>query len=163
MTKEVWLPVLGYEGTYEASNLGAIRRVGKKALVQVPASEDGYLIVSLSRLGFVRTHRVHVLVLSAFSGRPPFADAEAAHNDGDKRNCRLTNLRWSTSLENAADVARHGRRVRGSDVFGAKLTEAEVRGIRLSLDRSNPSLAADYGVSVSTIHLIRHNRIWRHV
>jgi hypothetical protein len=160
---EVWLPVRGYEGYYTASNLGSIRRLGGDTLM--PSQSDGYLRVSLSRQGLVRNHRVHVLVLTAFCGPPPFEGAQAAHNDGNPLNCRLTNLRWATPVENQADVERHGRRCKGVEVFGAVLDEARVRQIRerIASGERNPSIAADFGVSISTIHLIRHDRIWRHV
>jgi FixJ family two-component response regulator len=54
---------------------------------------------------------------------------------------------------------------RGSNVFGAILLEADVSEIRKRIHSGerNPSIASDYGVSISTIHLIRHNRTWRHV
>lgn len=159
---EVWLPVLGYEGIYEVSNLGLIRRIGRGVL---KPSGQRYLHVSLSRDGRTRTHRVHVVVLTAFCGPAPFPGAHAAHNNGDHTDCRLTNLRWTTPHENQADVARHGRRCQGEAVHNAVLTAREVREIRrrISAGERNPPLARAYGVSVSTIHLIRHNRIWRHV
>jgi hypothetical protein len=171
---EVWLAVPGYEGLYEASNLGRIRRdpmaphrsLGVPGQVLSPvAGERGYLRVSLSRAGTVSNHAVHRLVLMAFCGPPPFHGAHAAHNDGHPTNCALSNLRWATPTENQADVDRHGRRCRGEAVFGSILTEDEVREIRRRCSRGegNPPIAGDYGVSRSTIHLIRHNRIWRHV
>jgi NUMOD4 motif/HNH endonuclease len=164
---EVWLPVLGYEGYYEVSNLGRVHRVGVNSGdgFLKPSTTHGYLHVSLSRDGDIRTHRVHVMVLSAFCGPAPFPGAQAAHNDGDQANCRLTNLRWATGIENQADVERHGRRCKGEDVFGVVLTEKDVRVIRQHIangDRNRP-IAERFSVSTSTIHLIRHNRIWRHV
>lgn len=160
---EVWLPVPEYEGLYEVSNHGRIRRAGGGCLS--PSSTHGYLHVSLSKSGEARTIRVHVAVLTAFCGPPPFDGAQAAHNDGDKINCHLTNLRWATPVENQADVERHGRRCKGENVYGAVLTESEVRSIRarISNGERNRPIAEYFGVSVSTIHLIRHNRIWRHV
>ena len=109
--------------------------------------------------------RVHVVVLTAFCGDRPFPEADAAHNDGDKLNCALTNLRWATKIDNQADIKRHGRRPCGEDVFGAKLSEAAVRAIRTRLaegERYRP-LAEEYEVSASTIHLIKHGKIWGHV
>lgn len=171
--REVWLPVRGYEGLYEASNLGRIRRdprapcrsLGVPGKTLSPSFCGGYAVVSLSKSGEVKNHRVSRVVLEAFCGPPPFAGAHAAHNDGDTANNRLTNLRWATPLENQADVERHGNRVKGESVFGAVLTETDVREIRkrcASGERNRP-IAQDFGVSISTVHLIRHNRIWRHV
>ena len=163
--REVWLDIPGFEGWYEASNLGRIRRVSTgRILRQSPCGGD-YLGVTLS-VGNIQTNvRTNVAVLSAFCGPAPFPGAEAAHNDGDQQNNRLTNLRWATKLENQADVDRHGHRCRGEQVFGAKLTEADVRSIRrrTGAGELNPTIAEDFGVSISTIHLIRHKRIWKHV
>lgn len=166
--REVWLPVVGYEGYYEVSNLGRLRRdaaASPRTEIIQPCGGDTYPVVSLSRNGEVRTHRLHKLVLTAFCGPAPFEGAHAAHNDGDKANCRLTNLRWATPAENQADVDRHGRRCRGAEVFGAKLEEADIKAIRQRIAKGerNPGIARDFAVSISTIHLIRHNRIWRHV
>lgn len=174
MEKEVWLDVVGYEGLYEASNLGRIRRSysAPHRSLGVPGSvlkqtiqKNGYHTVSLSNDGNVKSHRVSRIVLSAFCGLEPFEGAQAAHNDGNKSNNKLTNLRWATASENQKDVDRHNRRCKGSDVFGAVLTEDKVREIRnrIQIGERNPSIANDFGVSISTIHLIRHGRIWKHV
>jgi hypothetical protein len=159
---EVWLPIPDFP-RYEVSNFGRIRRIGGRILK--PSASKGYLHVSLCRNGEISTKRVHVIVLSAFCGRAPFEGAQAAHNDGNPLNCALTNLRWATAVENQADVDRHGHRCKGSEVFGAVLDEERVAQIRsrIAAGERNPSLAAAFGVSISTIHLIRHRKIWRHV
>lgn len=172
--REVWLPVVGYEGVYEVSNMGVIRRDPKaparslgvpgKPLKPMPTT-GGYHVVSLSLRGVVDNVRVSRVVLTAFCGPPPFDGAQAAHNDGDNSNNRLTNLRWATPIENQADIERHGNRCKGSAVHGAVLDEEQVRLIRerCHAGERNPAIATDFGVSISTIHLIRHNRTWRHV
>lgn len=162
--REVWLPVRGYEGVYEVSNLGNVRRISTGRNLVPAAGPTGYLRVSLSN-GSARNYYVHRIVLEAFCGPQPFEGAQTAHNDGNTQNNRLANLRWASPKENQADVERHGRRCRGSRVFGAKLSEDRVRGIRRRIESGerNPDIARAFNVSVSTIHLIRHNRIWSHV
>lgn len=174
MEKEVWLPVRGYEGFYECSNLGLVRRdiaahstpgtfPGK--LVKPSKSPKGYYNLSLSKNGIVKTGRLSRIILEAFCGPPPFENAHAAHNDGNPENNKLTNLRWATPTENQADVNRHGNRCKGEDVHNAVLKEDDVIKIRqrISNGERNKSIANDYGISISTVHLIRHNRIWRHI
>ncbi|WP_145201354.1 NUMOD4 domain-containing protein [Sphingobium sp. B2] len=171
--REVWLPVPDYEGLYEVSNLGRIRRdleaparsLGVPGKCIAPVLTGRYLIVSLSNRGVVKTCRLHRLVLTAFCGAEPFEGAQACHNDGDPENCALSNLRWGTGVDNQHDRIRHGTDIRGADVFGAKLDDDRVTQIRRRLEKGEVSrtIAEDYGVSVSTISLIRRNRIWRHV
>ena len=163
--KEVWLDIPGFEGAYEASNLGRIRRVSTGRVLKQSRAGGDYLGVTLS-VGNVQTPmRTNIAVLSAFCGPAPFPGAHAAHNDGNSSNNHLSNLRWATPIENQADIDRHGTRRRGEAVFGAKLDEAGVRAIRqrISAGERNPPIAKAFGVSISTIHLIRHNRIWTHV
>ena len=163
--EEVWLTPEGYSGLYKVSNLGRVFGVKRGRCLQPVREETGYYTVSLSAFGSATKYRLNVLVLSTFCGPPPFEGAHAAHNDGDPSNNTLRNLRWATSFENQADVDRHGRRCRGEDVYGAVLTEDDVRAIRkrISAGERNRPLAEDYGVSISTIHLIRHNKTWSHL
>ncbi|WP_082458149.1 HNH endonuclease [Sphingomonas sp. Leaf10] len=163
--QEVWLPVIGYEGVYEASNLGHIRRVGATRPLVPNDRGAGYLAVSLPKDGRTRNFMVHRIVLEAFCGPAPFDGAQAAHNDGNRANPCLTNLRWATRSENQADRIRHKTDRRGEAVFGAKLTEDGVRVIKGMIARGfrNPEIANRFGVSISTVHLIRHDRTWRHV
>lgn len=118
--KEEWRAVVGHEGAYEVSNLGNVRsltrlvtqmsRWGSRvqylrkgqalAPVRVP---NGYLHVALSGTQVA----VHTLVLEAFAARRP-AGMQCAHNDGDRSNNALSNLRWATPKENNADKRQHG-------------------------------------------------------
>lgn len=107
-THERWLPVPGYEGLYEVSDLGAVRgpRTGDGRLKPRP-HKDGYAKVNLCRGGRQKTFLVHRLVLDAFVG-PREPGQECRHLDGDPSNNRLTNLAWGTQSENELDKVRHG-------------------------------------------------------
>ncbi len=120
---ERWRPVVDYEGIYEVSDHGRVRSLARTAPTArgtrtVPAVvlkliiEPGrvpYRKVNLSAgKQRIRGHRVHVLVLEAFVGpRPP--NKLGCHADDDPANNYLTNLSWSTHLDNAADRRRNGR------------------------------------------------------
>lgn len=114
-----WLPVVGYEGLYEVSDVGEVwslprfdnchtylRRRSGRYLAQTVNSR-GYLTVGLSRDGRASTRGVHNLVLEAFVGARP-QDAQTRHLNGQQLDNRLTNLAWGTGVENAADKLRHG-------------------------------------------------------
>lgn len=117
MNSERWLPVSGYEGSYEVSDLGRVRSLDRitdrgrkwrgRVMSPAPMRSNGYLIVSLWRDGSQRTTLVHRLVLSAFVGPAPDG-AEGLHGDGDPENNKLTNLSWGTHSENEMDKVRHG-------------------------------------------------------
>lgn len=72
-----------------------------------------------------------------------------------------------TSTANTADKMAKGRHrvVRGEQHGNAKLTEADVRQIRLlhSQGASAYSLGARFSVSASLIHFVVNRKIWRHV
>ena len=74
------------------------------ALTKKPQLKNsGYLYVLFGR----DMHYVAHLVLTAFVGpRPP--GKECCHNDGNKLNNAVENLRWDTRSENVRDIVRHG-------------------------------------------------------
>jgi len=123
---------------------------------------------------------VHRLVCAAFHGQAPSNKHNAAHNDGISLHNHSDNLRWATRAENMADCighgtqatgARHGRTTkpertpRGEAHGHAKITEEIVRDIRHARNYKGLGkfLAAQYGLSVASISLIRANKIWKHV
>lgn len=158
---ETWIGI-DSRPEYEVSSWGNVRR-GERVLRTVKTGK--YWIVSLSTNGKTTTARVHRLVIEGFIGKPPFDGAIAAHNDGDTSNNRVINLRWASALENQTDRVRHNTKTRGSDVFGAKLDEKTIPIIRQRIANGEryPSIASDYGVSVSAICQIKLQRTWTHV
>lgn len=111
---EEWRPVVGYEGLYEVSDLGRVKRVGagqgtRPGIRKLHANpRSGYLSVNLSKGNRQRTHRVHRLVLEAFVGPCP-EGMESCHADDDRNNNRLENLRWGTHAENCEERRTNGR------------------------------------------------------
>lgn len=161
-TTETWREIRGWPN-YQVSSWGNVS--GARGHTLVPALVCGYRVISLSGGQMRKIARVHTLVANTFLGAPPFVGAVIAHNDGNKQNNRVSNLRWATAVDNQADRARHNTRLAGSRVFGAKLKEADIPVIRSRIlgGEKCSVIAADYGVSKSTIHLIKRNRIWREV
>lgn len=156
---ETWREIDGWPG-YRVSSWGRVE--GKRCILK-PGLVHGYEVVTLTNGDAKLSARVHRLVAAAFLGPPPFEGAIVAHNDGNQKNSRVGNLRWASARENQFDCVRHETRCRGSRVFGAKLTEAQIPGIRMRIAAGETygAIASDFGVSKSTIHLIKRNRIWR--
>lgn len=91
----------------------------------------GYLRVKLRiRCRVVSRELAHRVVLLSFVGPCP-EGMEARHvNDNDRQNNRLGNLAWGTHAENIADKKRHGALPTGERHHNAKLSDADVVGIR---------------------------------
>jgi hypothetical protein len=126
-----------------------------------------YLKVQLSEGNISRARTVHRLVALAFLGPPPTSKHEVAHSDGNSSNNHRSNLRWATPKENSSDCVKHGTRRKGSTVNFAKLTEEQVRVIKLELksgnSRTQREIAEDYGVTHSNISAIDRGISWKHV
>src|SRR5690606_18785622 len=54
-----------------------------------------------------RSIGIHQVVMLAFVGERP-GDKCVCHNDGDKTNNNLQNLRYDSFSENSKDIVRHG-------------------------------------------------------
>lgn len=122
--EEVWKPIPGYEGFYEVSDFGNIRRnetiteensrYGKTRLVMHKArvlkpgkTKRGYLLVVLCRDDGRKSHVVHRLVASAFCKKVDGCEV-VNHIDGNKTNNRAENLEWCTQKDNVHHAIRIG-------------------------------------------------------
>jgi hypothetical protein len=134
---------------------------------------NGYYTVCLQRDGVSFYPTIHRLLLEAFIG-PPLPGQQRLHADGDKLNVALSNLRWGTPQENAADSIRHGTMKRGSDHPKSRLTDEIVRQIRVryAAIRGNKGkiangglsrLAGEFGIARPTVHKIVLRKTWKHV
>lgn len=157
---ERWLPIAGYEGLYEVSDLGRVRHVHTLRVKQ-PSEDRGYLIVGLCAPGRkAKRCAVHRLVLSAFVGPPP-TNHDGGHLDGSRSNNRLENLAWVSRAENQLHRAAHGTALWGSANPNARLSDRKVAEIRaLSGIVPSSELAQRYGVGRSTIQKIARGESW---
>lgn len=161
---EEWRPVAGFPGLYEVSSMGRVCRVGSLSCLR-PSSTYGYLHVMLTNGAVRRQPRIHVLVCEAFIGPRPSPRHHACHGDGDRSNNALSNLRWATIEENAADKRVHGTHLNGQRVAGAVLHEASIQPIR-ELIRSQVPLsiiARAFGCTPENLAHIRDGKTWVHV
>lgn len=165
MDKECWKPVVGYEGYYEVSNFGYIRREQTKKILK-PRISNGYNMVDLRVNGSRRYSRVHRLVAYAFIGVPPTTKHEVRHFDGNKQNNRHSNLSWGTRKDNEQDKIRHNKTNRGSRNGRSKLNEQQIIQIRKLLSQGNllqKQIAKMFNVTRMTISDIKGKRSWANV
>lgn len=120
---ERWLPVVGFEGFYEVSNLGRVRSLDRmvynphcdqtslrpgRVLKAYANKQTAHQRVSLCVAGERTCCLVHVLVLTAFVGPCP-DNHESCHRDDDPENNVDTNLYWGTRADNMRDRSRNGK------------------------------------------------------
>lgn len=98
--EERWLPAVGFEGRYEVSSLGRVKRVFRGERIKSPSIDSwGYLVVCLSGPNGQVTRYVHTMVALAFLGpRPP--GKEINHKSGVKTDASVDNLEYVTPEEN---------------------------------------------------------------
>ena len=160
---EHWLPVVGWEGLYEVSDLGRVRGLYTSRIrkpVQDP--NDLRLRINLLRDAKRTTVYVHRLVLEAFVGPRPEGQL-CRHGPGGRLDNRLVNLCWGTPRDNNLDQRRDGTETFGEDHPWAKLTEAQVREIRQRYAAggvSQQALGDEYGMSQTGIGLIVRGVNW---
>lgn len=171
---EIWRQVVGYEGLYEVSSLGRVRTLGRMRkcingggsywqgprlrATPIDHTSTGYRYVGLFKDGKNTKHMVHSLVLESFVGPRPIG-MECCHNDGDRANAKLANLRWDTKRGNKADQVLHGTAPRGENGPRAILTVELTQWIRES-PQSSASIAPVFGVSASTVRAVRIGQNW---
>lgn len=168
---EDWLPVPGFEGRYEVSDLGRVASYvcGHRKVLSPKIGKNKRPCVGLRRSEgakkeFFFTYR---LMLMAFVGPCP-EGMEACHWDGNVGNNILDNLRWGTKADNVSDRKRHGTMIgkkAGIKHHGAKLWDEAIRVIRAEPQAQGTlaMLARAFGVSTDQIRDIRSGRYWRHV
>jgi len=177
-TYERWLPVEGWEGLYEVSDLGRVRsldrivRRGRTGQYVKPGTmlaqwrdRQGYWSVTLSRVGKKARPKVHRLVGDAFLGPLPEGQ-ETRHGPEGKDWNHVANLSYGTRLDNAADKFRDGTQQRGACVGGARLTEEIVLACRQRYAAGGvryQDLMREYGISLGAVSGLISGRTWAHV
>jgi hypothetical protein len=161
---EIWRDVVGYEGYYQVSNFGRVRRADcvPPRLLKPGKLRGGARNVNLCVNARPKSALVHRLVAQAFLGPPPTERHLVAHNDGNAANNRLVNLRWATPAENSFDQVRHGTQKGRHHGRGGALTDAQVLAIR-SDHRTEASVARDYGIAPGTVGQIRRRETYKHL
>lgn len=97
---ELWKPVPNYEGLYEVSSKGRIRRLWKNSnKIKSQDTLRGYKKVTLFKNQIGKRFQVHRLVAQAFIPNP-LELPQVNHKDENPSNNNVENLEWCTNLYN---------------------------------------------------------------
>lgn len=167
---ENWLPVHDFEGLYEVSDLGRVRRVGRRVLKATINPQTGYENVTLCRAPVQITKAVHRIVIETFTGPCP-EGLIVNHIDGDKINNAHLNLEYVTYSENMQHAVRLGLLInfavtRGEESATAKITEAQAVVIKAAWHAGGETtrqISTRLVVPLYCVRNIAQGRTWKHL
>lgn len=115
MEEEVWKDILGYEGSYQVSNLGRVKSLSremsngkttymsKEKILKYGMGTDGYLLVNLYKNKKGTSKQIHKLVAIAFHNHTPCGyKLVVNHKDLNRLNNKASNLEIITNRENTS-------------------------------------------------------------
>lgn len=170
MKTEQWKPVVGYEGIYEISSLGRVKRVkiGPQTfpgrILKLQIDKYGYHRITLCKNRKEQFRTVHSLVCEAFIC-PRKNGMQTNHKNGIKTDNRLENLEWVTNKENAVHAVRHGLWPIGEKSRNSKFMNGDILEIRKMLKDGHTQwdIAHKFGVYQGTISYIKRRKRWGQV
>lgn len=175
--KEIWKDIPDYNGIYQCSNLGKIKRICRTRGSQIgrilkPIEKtDGHLSITLCKNKIHKRHSIHRLVLFTFIGPCP-KEMECRHLDGNPKNNKLDNLCWGTRSENMQDSIRHGTFKHnppdnsGSNCGTSKLTDEQVIEIKVLIKKgelTDTEIGKIFGIHRRTVADIKLGKTWKYV
>jgi hypothetical protein len=150
---EIWKDIKDYEGIYEISAQGHVRRKSSGLIHKKRLNKDGYVKATLTKNGKAKDFRVHRLVAEAFIPNPEDKPT-VNHKDGIKTANFIDNLEWATRSEQTQHSYDLGLK---TPVYTMrKLTDEEVREIRRryikgSITDGSGALSREYGITDANI------------
>ena len=180
--EEIWKDIPEYQGFYQISNLGRVKRKKRNvnSFIQksgfrtisdrICNSQDngkGYKQIYVSINNKRKLFYIHRLVAIHFIENPD-NKPQVNHKDGNKSNNVFNNLEWCSRIENIKHaIEKKLINAKGENSKNAKLTEKQVLAIR-RLNKINPKfnktkVAKKLNVRDTTIHKIIKNKRWCHI
>lgn len=171
---EVWKNIEGYEGLYQVSDFGRVKSfvVSGNGRIRKGVPALGYPQVQLKGNGdgTMETKKIHRLVAIAFLPNPNNLP-EVNHLFGDRGDCRVWMIEWSTPSNNV----KHAYRVLGKksnldkvgeNCYNAKFKNEDILKIRAmfaSGGYTQKQIADMYGQRSGVINRIITRKRWKHI
>lgn len=156
-------PIKDFENEYAINDEGIIFSIRNNAILKQTIGPSGYATVVLCKKGFRRTKRVNRLVAETFIPNPE-NKSSVNHLDGNKLNNNMSNLEWSTPLENIEHAYALGLiKNQGVTASNSKFTQEHIDMIRERINNGESclELANELGVNKSTISRIYSKRTYQ--
>lgn len=178
MIVETWKDIKGWEEYYQVSSDGKVRSKDKfvphwrggnairRGRILSAFNRRGYFEVNLSVNNNRHDISIHRLVAENFIDNP-LKLPQVNHKDGNKLNNCVDNLEWVTRSQNvkhAYDMGLSPKRF-GEENSRSKLTSYGVIIIKGLIESGMPQnrIAHKFGVSKSTVCMIKKNRVWSQI
>lgn len=133
--EEIWKDIPNYEGIYQISNVGRVKRLERKSrnghcnvtykelIFKNQLNKDGYVELSFRKNLLQKHVLVHRLVAISFIPNPENKKT-VNHKNGIKTDNRVENLEWATQKENTQHayvvlkIKRRWKRVKSNNSIG---------------------------------------------
>jgi predicted XRE-type DNA-binding protein len=175
---EEWKSIVDYEGYYDVSTMGNVRRSSRvqvysdgrifhfnKKIISKYICNNGYYTVGLTRDSKTIQYSIHRIMAIAFIPNPD-NKPEVNHKDGIKLNNTLDNLEWNTTKENAIHAVLNGLTPIGEKRWNAKLSNEQVINIRKLFFTNKirqSAISKLYGVPRRCISKIINNITYKYI
>lgn len=186
LLNEEFRDIVGYEGLYQVSNYGRVKRLEKKEILKSKNQHTsfysyrtvkekiltnnyckGYCRITLSKNNIKKIMQVHRLVAQAFI--PNYDDLPQVNhkNPEEKDNNKIDNLEWMTSKENC-NYGNRNKKI--SDKKKKRIVQLDNNFKIIKIWNSITEASSYYNTSISNINLClkKHNKtacgyIWRYI
>lgn len=150
--------------THSVTRKEHFRKTKERFLKVYLNNRTGYKFVQLYNNGKAKNYNIHRLVAENFISNELMLDV-VNHIDGNKHNNRFDNLEWCTNKYNHEHAVKTGLIAKGEKVSSSKLNRTGVLAIKNLIKKSwkDSDIAFIFGVSRSTITLIRLGKTWKHI